>query len=127
MLNKSFYTDTLIDSGCLYYSAFNRSFLKRHRLSQISNKTRELRLAERDSQRRSINELTCVDIDIDGRYERVWGHVINNKAYNMILGNPWMRANAVVYDALRRLIALGLQEDSYLGLKNGKIVYLPLI
>ena len=107
VLNKSFYTDALMDSGCLCYSAFNLSFVKRHKLPRIPIKPRELKLAKKDSQQQSIKELTFVDVDIDGRHEKIWGYVIDKLAYNMILGNPWMKANAVVYDALQRSIRFG--------------------
>lgn len=32
--------------------------------------------------------LTYVDIDNDGREERVWGYVIHKLAYHMISGEP---------------------------------------
>ncbi|KAI0996566.1 hypothetical protein K3495_g11617 [Podosphaera aphanis] len=96
-----------MDTGCLCYAAFNHSFVKRHKLPQLSIKTRELRLAKKDSQRRVINKLTYVDTDIDGRREKIYGYVIEDLSYDMILGDPWMRANAVVYDARRRAIRFG--------------------
>ena len=91
LLNKSFYVDALLDTGCLCYAAFNHSFVKRNKLPQIPIHTRELRLAKKDPHRRVINRITCVDIDIDGRLEKVYGYVIEDLAYNMILGDPWMR------------------------------------
>ncbi|KAI1003413.1 hypothetical protein K3495_g4792 [Podosphaera aphanis] len=107
MLNKSFYVHTLIDTGCLCYSTFNQSFVKRHKLPQIPIETRKLKLAKKDSQRRVINKLTCVETDIDGRLEKIWGYVIEDLEYDMILGDPWMRANAAVYNARRRFIRFG--------------------
>ena len=108
LINKSFYTDTLIDTGCLCYSAFNRAFVKRHKLPQIPIKPKELKLAKEDPQQRVIHEITYADIDIDGKLETIWGYVINDLAFNLILGDPWMRKNDVVYNARRRFIRFGL-------------------
>ncbi|KAI0999337.1 hypothetical protein K3495_g8857 [Podosphaera aphanis] len=111
LLNKCFYTDAFMDSGCLCYSAFNLSFVKRHNLPQLPIESRELKLAKNDTQRRAINNITCVDMDIDGKYKRIWGYVIEDLAYDMILGDPWMRDNNAVYNARKRSIRLGQQGE----------------
>ena len=107
LLNKSFYSDALLDSGCLCYSAFNLSFVKRHKLPRLPIQARELKLAKKDSQGQAITEITCVDIDIDGKHERIRGYIIEDLAYNMILGDPWMRQNNIVYNARPRYIRFG--------------------
>ncbi|KAI1007186.1 hypothetical protein K3495_g1032 [Podosphaera aphanis] len=69
-------------------------------LPQIPIETRELRLAKKDDKQPFINQVTYVDMNIDGKNERVWEYVIQDLAYDMILGDPWMRSNGVVYNAL---------------------------
>ena len=107
LINKCFYTNAFMDSGCLCYSAFNKSFVKRHTLPQIPIESRELRLAKNDDKQPLINELTYVDMDIDGRNERGWGYVIQDLTYDIILGDPWMRSNGVIYNAKGRFIRFG--------------------
>ncbi|KAI0996391.1 hypothetical protein K3495_g11789 [Podosphaera aphanis] len=84
-----------------------RSFVKHHKLPQIPIETRELKLAKNEDKQPVINEVTYVDMDIDGRNERLWGYVIQGLAYDMILGDPWMRSIGVVYNALGRFIRFG--------------------
>lgn len=48
LVNKNFYADALMDSGCLCYSAFNRSFVKLHKLPRYSIESKELKLAKKD-------------------------------------------------------------------------------
>lgn len=96
-----------MDSGCLCYSAFNLSFVKRHKLPRIPIPPRQLKLAKKDSKRRAITETTSVEIDIDGRCELLTGYIIDDLAYDIILGDPWMRENDVIYNARRRYIRFG--------------------
>ena len=107
LINKSFYANTFMHSGCLCYSAFNKSFVKRHKLPRIPIECRGLQLAKNDLQRQVINEITFIDMDIDGRTEKVWGYIIKNLAYDIILGDPWMRNNDVIYNAHRHSIRFG--------------------
>lgn len=46
-LDKNFYSNTLINSGCLYYSAFNLSFVKRHKSPRLPNLGREFKLVKK--------------------------------------------------------------------------------
>lgn len=93
-----------MDSGCLCYSAFNNTFVKRHNLPRIPIESRELKLAKNDVQQRAISNITWIDMDIDGRTERVWGYIVDSSAYDLILGDPWMIANSVIYNARRHSI-----------------------
>lgn len=79
-INKNFYANAFMDSRCLCYSAFNRSFVKHHKLPRYPIETRELKLAKKDPHRRKINEITCVKIDLDGRVEIIWGYDIKDLA-----------------------------------------------
>lgn len=66
----------------------NLSIVKFHKLPQIPIEKRELKLAKKDPKHRIISRITYVNIDIDGRVQKVWGYVIQGPAYDMILGDP---------------------------------------
>ena len=70
-------------------------------------KARQLKLAKEDSKQRAITEISCVEIDIDGKHECIKGYIIEDLAYNIILGDPWMRHNNVIYNARPRYIRFG--------------------
>lgn len=44
---------------------------------------------------------------MDGNVENIWGYVIEDLAYKIILGDPWMRANNVIYNARKLFIRFG--------------------
>ena len=115
LVNSSFYIDALIDNGCLCYSAFSQELVRQKKLPRIPIKHRELKLAKNDTQKRHIREITYIDLDIDGRKERVWGYVVKDLAYNLILGKPWMEHNDVIYLSRKRAIRFG-------GKKHGLVV-----
>ena len=77
-----------MDSGCLCHDAFNNSFVKQHNLLRIPIEIGELKLAKSGVQQRAINEITCVDMDIDDRNEKVWGYITENLSYEVIPGDP---------------------------------------
>ncbi|KAL5594252.1 uncharacterized protein BROUX77_006207 [Berkeleyomyces rouxiae] len=118
-VNNFFYCDALLDTGCLVTSAFDEGLVKRRGLQRIPVKRRELLLAENDTKKRWISEIAVCDIDIDGRKERVYGYVIPNLAYDMILGKPWMEKNDVVYSAKERMITFKDQGDRLIVREKG--------
>ncbi|KAI1000299.1 hypothetical protein K3495_g7894 [Podosphaera aphanis] len=71
---------------------------------------RSLQLAENDGKQRVIDEITCAEFDIDGRREKVFGYIIRDLAYDIILGKPWMEHNDVVYLAKKRVIRFGSKK-----------------
>lgn len=73
---------------------------------------RSLHLAENDRKERTIDYITYADFDFDGRQERIYGCVIKDLAYDVILGKPWMEDNDVVYLSQERAIRFGSKEDS---------------
>ncbi|KAL5592940.1 uncharacterized protein BROUX77_002577 [Berkeleyomyces rouxiae] len=118
-IDNSFYCDALFDSGCLVTSAFNESLVKKKGLQRMPITKRELRLAENDEKKRWISEIAFCELDIDGRKETVYGYVIPNLAYDMILGKPWMERNDVVYLAKERVIRLGSGADALMVREKG--------
>ncbi|KAI1006229.1 hypothetical protein K3495_g1992 [Podosphaera aphanis] len=111
-LNSSFYLHALIDTGCLCFAAFSKDLVKNNNLPRIKIPEKSLQLAEKDEKERTINEVTYVDLDIDGRKERVYGYIIQDLTYQLILGKPWMEQNDVVYHAKRREIRFETKTDS---------------
>lgn len=101
MPKKSLFLDALLDIGYLCYAAFNHSFLRRHKLTKILIEERGLKLAKKDTPHQVIHKISFVDIDTDGSLGKVWGHIIEGLAYDMIFVDT-RRINSVVYYAHRR-------------------------
>lgn len=57
---------------------------------------RDLHLAENDGKKRTGHYITYADFDFDGRQERIYGYIIKDLAYDIILGKPWMEHNDVM-------------------------------
>lgn len=119
MINNSRFTDSFIDSGCLCYAAFDESLVTRMRLPRIAIRKRQLKLAKNDEERRVISEITYAEVDIDGHRERVFGYVIKGLAYPIILGDPWMRSNDVVYMARQRKLRIGSKKHGIIVREKG--------
>ena len=93
----------MIDTGCLCFSMFDESLVRKYKFECKNVKPRSLRLAD-GKVAANITKISYVDIDIDDRHGRIWGYVMPYLAYPIILGKPWMEHNDVVYSAkLRRL------------------------
>ena len=58
-------------------------------------------------------------MDIDGRKEKVYGYVIQDLAYQLNLGKPWMEKNDDVYLAKKRKIRFGSKVDSMVVKEKG--------
>lgn len=114
LVNNSFYTKSMIDTGCLCFSVFCDSLVRKNNLITVEIPKRPLRLAN-GKVGATISSMACAIIDIDGRQEKVWGYVMPNLAYPLILGKPWMEKNNVVYLAKRHCLRIG-------GRKKGIIV-----
>jgi hypothetical protein len=119
VVNSSFYLKALFDTGCLCFSAFSDNLVKQKKLPRIPIERRDLKLAKNDEKERSINFITKVEIDIDGRKETIYGYVIKDLAYDAILGKPWMEKNDVVYLAKKRAIRFGSTRQGLLVRESG--------
>jgi hypothetical protein len=80
------------------------------KLPRIPIKERSLKLAKKDKTPKTISHITFADVDIDGHKERIFGYVIQDLAYPLILGDPWMQHNDAVYRASRRTLRIGSKE-----------------
>ena len=99
LLNSRTFEKALIDNGCLCFSAFNGALVRQLKLPRIPIKEQALQLAEGDQEEKKIRSITYIDLDIDRHKERVFGYVIEKLAYPMILGDPWLYYNDIVYRA----------------------------
>ena len=97
----------LFDTGCLPHSAFSSSLVNRANLPRIPINPRELKLAKNDPDSHPISDVTYVTLDINGRRQRLWGYIINDLHYDLILGKGWAEANDVVYEAAQRQLRIG--------------------
>lgn len=120
MINSSFYQEAFVDSGCLCFSAFSERLVRYRRLPRISlPEPKQLKLAKEDEVKREITHLTVADVDIDGRKQQVWGYVIKDLAYDLILGKPWMEHNDIVYMAQKRAIRFGSKKKGLVVREKG--------
>src|SRR5699024_6344367 len=101
-----FFSEAFVDNGCLCRSAFSSHFVHSRKLPRIPIKPRALALAK-DDVRDHISFITFVDMDLDGRKERVWGYVIRNLGFDIILGKPWLEQNQVKILSEKRALRFG--------------------
>ncbi|KAI0990963.1 hypothetical protein K3495_g17224, partial [Podosphaera aphanis] len=80
---------------------------KKHNLPRIPVQERELKLAKEDNNSFRISHATYVTLDINGRKERLWGYLIRDLQYDLILGKGWAERNEVVYEASQHLLHIG--------------------
>ncbi|KAI1005387.1 hypothetical protein K3495_g2828 [Podosphaera aphanis] len=98
----------LVDLGCTIYSVFSNKLVTRLNLPRIKVPPKELRLAK-DSDTTSkimVDEICCAEIDLDGRSGTICGYIVEGLAHDLILGEPWMRYNDVIYKARERFLLL---------------------
>ena len=110
LIDNLYYVQSMIDTGCLCFAVFDENLVRKHKLHRIAIQPRPIKLAD-GKIGAFINEITCVNMDIDGRLERVWGYVMPKLAYPIILGKPWMEKNDVVYLAKRRCLRIGSRKE----------------
>ncbi|KAI0996318.1 hypothetical protein K3495_g11862 [Podosphaera aphanis] len=98
LLNASFPTKAMVDTGCLCFSVIDENLVRAHNIHIESIPSRPLRLAV-DSKTAVINQIAKYELDIGGHRELMWAYVMTNLAYPIILGKPWMEKNRVIYAA----------------------------
>ena len=118
-INCDFYVESLIDTGCLCFAAFSESLVANNNLPRIKIPSRKLYLARKDGKERTIKYITHASIDIGGRQEKIYGYVIRDLSYDIILGKPWMEHNDVIYLSKRRAIRFGSKEDGFIVKEKG--------
>lgn len=111
----------LLDLGCTIYSVFNKDLADRLHLPRTKVSPRELRLATNSSDDLKIivDEICWAEIDIDGKKSYICGYIIERLAHDLILGEPWMRLNDVLYRARDR--TLYLEKDEHFVHTRGSV------
>ncbi|KAI0995750.1 hypothetical protein K3495_g12432 [Podosphaera aphanis] len=109
LINNSFYVKAMVDTGCLCFSIFDQSLVRKHKFYSENIAPRSLRLADGKATI-NINQVARINMDIDGRREMIWGYVMPNLAYPIILGKPWMEYNNVIYSAKRKCLRIGSRK-----------------
>lgn len=99
----------MVDTGCLCFSIFDESLVGKYKISSVKIALQILRLADRKA-----------TVDVDGRQEKLWGYVMPNLAYPIILGKPWMEHNDVVYSAKRKCLRIGSRKYGMVVRASGR-------
>ena len=115
LINSSFFVQAMFDTGFLCLSMIDEALVRRENtfVEQVSSKS--LRLA--DGSRTKISKIARYKLDTDGRQEQLWGYVMPNLAYPIILGKPWMERKKVTYVAGKQYLHIG-QGDSRIMVKS---------
>jgi hypothetical protein len=86
----------------LCYAAFNESMVRALKLPRIPIFYKSLKLAEEDMEERKISFITYANVDIDKYKKRIFGYVIKKLAFPLILKNPWLKYNNVIYKTRKK-------------------------
>ena len=100
LLNLKTFEKALINTGCLYYLAFNSALVCRLKLLHIPIKEQASYL-QRETKRRRTNPIkTYMDLDVDRYKERIFtqAHMIKKLAYPTTSDNC-LHHNKAVYQA----------------------------
>ncbi|KAI1000885.1 hypothetical protein K3495_g7311 [Podosphaera aphanis] len=108
----------MVDTGCLCFSIFDERLVRNHILQTEVISPRTLRLADGKATA-LIDRVATVNMDIDERQEKLWGYVLPNLAYKIILGKPWMEHNDVVYSAKRMCLRIGSRKHGMIVRASG--------
>ncbi len=118
LINNSFYTKAMVDTGCLCFSVIDEGFVRQHKIFSERITPRYLRLAD-GSRANQISRIARIKIDQDGRQELIWGYMMPKLSFPMILGKPWMEKNDVVYSARRRSLRFGSRKHGLVVRASG--------
>jgi hypothetical protein len=102
LINSAKFIKAFIDNGCLCYTAFNESIIRALKLSRIFIPYRFLKLAKENMEERKISFITYANVNIDEYKKRIFEYVIKKLAFFLILGNPWLKYNNVIYKTRKR-------------------------
>ena len=87
-----------IDNGSEAYASVNDNLVRRLGLPRIQIPKRPLE-GVAATHNGSISEVTYFSIDIEGHtQERIYAYIIPDQREKLILGMPWIRAEAAMYD-----------------------------
>lgn len=103
----------MVDTGCLSYSVIDERLARNNKLNLTRIEPLTLQLANGKTNS-TINYITQLNLDIDGRKESVWSYIVPNLSYSMILGKPWLEKNDVIYLAKKRCLRFGSRKHGLL-------------
>jgi CTP:phosphocholine cytidylyltransferase-like protein len=89
------------------------------KLSRIPISHKSLKLAEEDMEERKISFITYANVDIDGYKKKIFEYVIKKLAFPLILGNPWLKYNNVIYKARKKQFCIKLKKHELIIKKSG--------
>jgi hypothetical protein len=119
LINSAKFTKAFINNDCLYYAAFNEFMVRALKLPRIPISHRFLKFAEEDMEERKISFITYANVDINGYKKRIFGYVIKKLAFPLILGDPWLKHNNVIYKAKKRQLRIGSKKHGLIIRKSG--------
>jgi CTP:phosphocholine cytidylyltransferase-like protein len=89
------------------------------KLSRIFIPYKFLKLAEEDMEERKISFITYANVDIDGYKKRIFGYVIKKLAFPLILGDPWLKHNNVIYKVRKKQFRIGSKKHGLIIKESG--------
>lgn len=110
LINGTTFSESFFDNGCLPYAAFSEKSVRKHHLPRIPIEEKRLTLAKESHQNGDdlrLTHMTYATIDIDGRIERVYGYIVRDLSFPIILGKAWAERNSVRYIAAKRKLLIG--------------------
>jgi hypothetical protein len=119
LINSAKFIKAFINNNCLCYAAFNESIIRALKLSRIFIFYKFLKLAEKDMEERKISFITYANVDIDGYKKRIFGYVIKKLVFPLILGDPWLKHNNVIYKARKRQFRIRSKKHRLIVRKSG--------
>jgi hypothetical protein len=106
LINLAKFIKAFINNGCLCYTTFNEFMVRALKLPRIFIFYIFLKLAKEDIKERKIFFITYANVDIDGYKKRIFGYVIKKLAFSLILGNPWLKYNNVIYKTKKKQLRI---------------------
>jgi hypothetical protein len=119
LINSAKFIKAFINNGCLYYTAFNEFMVRALKLSRIFIFYKFLKLAEKDIKEKKISFITYANVDIDGYKEKIFGYVIKKLAFFLILGDPWLKHNNVIYKARKKQFRIRSKKHELIIKESG--------
>ena len=117
LIDRQKFIPALIDNGSEAYVSVNNDLVQRLGLPRIQIPKRPLE-GVAATYNGSISEVTYFSIDIEGHtQERIYAYIIPDQRERLILGMPWLRSEAVVYDP--RLDELHIHSSGILAKRSG--------
>jgi hypothetical protein len=112
-LDGTDFIPTLVDSGCLCYSAISERLFQSLRLPSLRITPRRLEGAAGNNAESDtiLDTVSYASTDIDGyQQKRVFFYVVPGLAYDLILGKPWLEDADVTLSAREGCLDIGVSN-----------------